>query len=283
MLLQRTGLMPLYRTVAYTIMQFCRFWCMYSFVSGPLFQFAFLQQAYKTARQEGRPSPPRCCRHLPRPGGSAPVLASGAGRGQLQVGRGGGSIGGRLLRRDRSGSSAPNFAARAGSGRKVGGGSGGGGGRSRPSPLEAPAAAISRALSGAAIVDVFSPRPSAQDSERRPLQSRIAGAQNSEVLKILRRPEPLRYLIMIHYTCERVREQSTAEIIRDNKKGRRIKSAEREDKRLGRRRAVEKVGCILSEKDKVWARETENENEGKVESGTGPGREGWSCRWKRLP
>ena len=168
-------------------------------------------------------------------------------------------------------------------GLKVGGGSGGGGGRSRPSPLEAPAAAISRALSGAAIVDVFSPRPSAQDSERRPLQSRIAGAQNSEVLKILRRPEPLRYLIMIHYTCERVREQSTAEIIRDNKKGRRIKSAEREDKRLGRRRAVEKVGCILSEKDKVWARETENENEGKVESGTGPGREGWSCRWKRLP
>ena len=35
------------------------------------------------------------------PGGSTPVLAAGDGRGKLQVGRGGGSISGRLLRRGR--------------------------------------------------------------------------------------------------------------------------------------------------------------------------------------
>ena len=92
------------------IMQFCPFCDNQSFVSGPLFQFASLQQTYKTARQEVRPSPPRRCRRRPRPrplgecarprrlrrprpasgaaghghvpGGSAPVLAAGAGRGR---------------------------------------------------------------------------------------------------------------------------------------------------------------------------------------------------------
>ena len=37
-------------TIAYIIMQFYHFCGMQSFVSGPLFQFASLQQAYKTAR-----------------------------------------------------------------------------------------------------------------------------------------------------------------------------------------------------------------------------------------
>ena len=81
---------------------------MQSFVLGPLFQFAFLQQAYKTAFSEVRPSSPRCPhwplprhrgaarpssppapvpasfrgrrRHVPR--GRASVLATSAGRGR---------------------------------------------------------------------------------------------------------------------------------------------------------------------------------------------------------
>ena len=77
-------------------MQFCHFCGMHSFVSGPLFQFASLQQAYKTARPNARrwqatatswgavrpSSPPRpascaaCAGHGHVPGGSAIVLAA---------------------------------------------------------------------------------------------------------------------------------------------------------------------------------------------------------------
>ena len=66
-------------TIAYIIMQFCHFCGMQSFVSGPLFQFASLQQAYKTARPEVRPSPLLRCRRQPqpRPGGQR---ARGAAR-----------------------------------------------------------------------------------------------------------------------------------------------------------------------------------------------------------
>ena len=137
-----TGPIPPYSTVAYIIMQFCHFCGMHSFVSGPLFQFAALQQhtncpagrapvravsaaalpAPATSRGAVRPSSPPaqtaasfklavvavasadtcCC----SPGGSAPDLAAGAGSCKLQVGGGGGG--------------------------------GGGGGRSRSSPPEAP-------------------------------------------------------------------------------------------------------------------------------------------------
>ena len=46
-------------TDPYISMQLCHFCGMQSFVSGPLVQFASLQQAYKTAQPEVRPSPPR--------------------------------------------------------------------------------------------------------------------------------------------------------------------------------------------------------------------------------
>ena len=76
-------------TVAYIIMQFCHVCGMQSFGSGPLFQIAALQQAYKTAWPKVRPSPPvgRHCAagagqgHVQ--GGRAPVFAAGAGHGQL--------------------------------------------------------------------------------------------------------------------------------------------------------------------------------------------------------
>ena len=55
-----TGPIPPYSTVAYIIMQFCHFCGMHSFVSGPLFQFAALQQ------------------HTNCPAGRAPVRAVSA-------------------------------------------------------------------------------------------------------------------------------------------------------------------------------------------------------------
>ena len=76
---------PPYSISAYIIMQFCHFSGMPSFVSGPLFLFASLQQAYKLpGRKCARP-----CRsaagagHCHVPGGSTPVLAAGAGSSQL--------------------------------------------------------------------------------------------------------------------------------------------------------------------------------------------------------
>ena len=139
--------MPPDSTVAYIIMQVCHFCGIESFISGPLFQYSSLQQAYKTARPEVRPSPPRRCRrHVlgaagatfcprrrsrPRPapgaagaghghfqGGSVSVLATGAGRGQ------------RLLSSPLCTSSSL-----------------------RPSQQMAPAAATSRALVSVAVVD----------------------------------------------------------------------------------------------------------------------------------
>ena len=72
----------------YIIMQFYHFCGTRSFVSDPLVQFAPLQQAYKTARPDTRPSLLR----RGRPGGSASDLAAEAGSGRLQgcCGRGGG-------------------------------------------------------------------------------------------------------------------------------------------------------------------------------------------------
>ena len=67
MLLQQTDPVPPDSTAAYIIMQFCfSVACnaMHNFVSGPLFQFAALQQAYKTALLDAR----RRRQPLPRPG-----------------------------------------------------------------------------------------------------------------------------------------------------------------------------------------------------------------------
>ena len=55
--------------------RFYHFCGMHSFVSGPLFQYVALQQAYSTARPEARPSPPRRFwrpgRPRPRPRGQS--------------------------------------------------------------------------------------------------------------------------------------------------------------------------------------------------------------------
>ena len=99
---------------------------MHSVVSGPYFNLPLYSRhtklpGWKCAR------PRRCTAsagHGHVPGGSAPVLAAGAGRSQLQVGSCGFDIGGRMRRRGRPGDSAP-------------------------------AAAVSRALTGVAIEDVF--------------------------------------------------------------------------------------------------------------------------------
>ena len=72
MLLQRTGPMPPYSTVAYIIMLFCHFCGMLVSFQVLLFQFAALQQTYKTARLAERQSPPLRCRRRPRPPGDVP-------------------------------------------------------------------------------------------------------------------------------------------------------------------------------------------------------------------
>ena len=128
MLLRQTGPMPPYSTVAYIIMQICHFCGMHNFVSGPSFQLPLYSRhttppGWKHARPRRGASG---AGHGHAPSGSAPILAACAGRGQLQVGRrrGGGGIRGRLLRRGRPWGSAP-------------------------------AAAMSCALAGVAVVDVF--------------------------------------------------------------------------------------------------------------------------------
>ena len=136
-------------TVSYIVMQFrvCNFCGMQSFVSGPLFQFVSLQQAYKTALPEVRPSPPVRCRHWPGngnghvSGSSVPVLAAGAGCGQLlpPTAAAGASRGQRSLPSPLCTSSSP-----------------------RPSQQLAPAAATSRALVSVAVVGLFFAAPSPQ-------------------------------------------------------------------------------------------------------------------------
>ena len=136
---------------------------MHSFVSGPLAQFAAFKFTAGIQNYPG-PSPPRRCRRRPRP---RPGMQRARPLRRRRQRPASGWPWRRRHRRDRPsprrlgrpGGSAPDLAAGAGSGRlQVGsGGSGGsgGGGRSRPSPPEAPAVAMSRALAGATVVDVF--------------------------------------------------------------------------------------------------------------------------------